>query len=158
LALTGKQKAAMLLMSLDTATAAELVKDLDVEVARELALELAALDAADVKSSGESAKIVKQFHHSLKAEETFQFDGFLGELLKNTLGQDTAEQIRIRIQQFLCNPGIASCSERFLGELAVILQDLDKDIKDGLLNAINSKDRRAGEMIMELMRKAKIPS
>lgn len=156
MALTGKQKAAMLLMSLDAATAAELVKDLDVEVARELALELAGLDAVDVKSSGKSAKIIKQFHHSLKAEETFEFEGFLGELLKNTIGQDTTEQIRIRIQQLLCNPDLTLCQEHSLRELAVILQDLDKEIRDGLLNAIHSKDHRAGEMITELMRKAKI--
>lgn len=156
MALTGKQKAAMLLMSLDAATAAELVKDLDVEVARELALELAGLDAVDVKSSGKSAKIIKQFHHSLKAEETFEFEGFLGELLKNTIGQDTTEQIRIRIQQLLCNPDLTLCQEHSLRELAVILQDLDKEIRDALLNAIHSKDHRAGEMITELMRKAKI--
>jgi len=158
LALTGKQKAAMLLMNLDAATAAELVKSLDVEVARELALELAGLDAVDVKSSGKSVKIVKQFHHSLKAEETFQFDGFLCEVLKSTVGSDRAEQIRIRIQQLLCTPDLASYPEYSLRELAVILQDLDKEIRDGLLNAIHSKDRRAGEMITELMRKAKISS
>jgi flagellar motor switch protein FliG len=158
LALTGKQKAAMLLMSLDAATTAELVKDLDVELARELALELAGLDAADVNSSGKRAEIAKQFHHSLKAEETFEFDGFFGELLKNTIGQNTAEQIRIRTQQVLCNPDLASCSEHSLRELAVILQDLDKEIRDDLLNTIHSKDPRVGEMITELMRKAKISS
>ena len=157
MALTGKQKAAMLLMSLDTATAAELVKDLDTDVARELALELAGLDAADVKSSGKSAKIVRQFHHSLKAKEQFQFDGFLGELLKSTVGQDKAEQIRIRIQQVLCNPDSASRSEQSLRELALILRDLDEEIQDGLLSTIHSKDRRAGEMITKLM-KILVPS
>lgn len=158
MALTGKQKAAMLLMNLDAATAAELVKGLDVEVARELALELANLDAADVKSSGKSAKIVKQFHHSLKADEAFQFDGFLREVLKSTVGSNRAEQIRIRIQQVLCNSDLASCSEHSFRELATILQDLDNEIRDGLLNAIHSKDRLAGEMITGLMRKVKISS
>ena len=156
MALTGKQKAAMLLMSLDTVTAAELVKGLDVEVARELALELAGLDAADVKISGKSSKIVKQFHHFLKTKETFQFDGFLGELLKSTIGQDKAEEIRIRIQQLLCNPDLASCPEQPLRELAVILRDLDEEIRDGVLSAIHSKDRWFSEMITELMRKVKI--
>jgi len=156
LALTGKQKAAMLLMSLDAATAAELVKGLDADVARELALELAGLDAENIKGSGKSAKIVKQFNHSLKAGETFQFEGFLGELLKSAIGQDTTEEIRIRIQQLLYNPDLVSCHEHSLRELAVILQDLDNDIQDGLLNVIHSKDRRAAEMLTELMRKAKI--
>jgi len=156
LALTGKQKAAMLLMSLDTATAAELVKGLDTEVARELVLELADLDVADVKKSGKSTKIIKQFHNSLKANDKFQFDGFLGELLKSTIGQDTTEQIRIRIQQVLCNPDLVTCSEERLRELAVVLRGLDKEIHDGLLSAIHSKDHRIAEMLVELMSKTKI--
>lgn len=158
MALTGKQKAAMLLMSLDSATAAELLKGLDTEVARELTLELAGMDAADVKSSGKSSKIVKQFHHFLKTKETFQFDGFLSELLKSTVGQDKAEEIRFRIQQFLCNPDLATCPEQPLGELVVILRDLDEEIRDGVLSAIHSKDRQIGKIITELMRKAKISS
>ena len=158
MALTGKQKAAMLLMSLDAATAAELVKGLDIKVARELALELAGLDATDVKSGDKSTKIVEQFHHFLKKRETFQFDGFLGELLKSTVGQDEVEEIRFLIQQLLCNPDSVSCPERPLRELVVILRDLDEEIRDGVLSAIYSKDRRVGEIITELMRKAKISS
>jgi len=42
--LTGKQKAAMLLMSLDAPTATELVKGLDTEVVNELAVELSHLE------------------------------------------------------------------------------------------------------------------
>jgi flagellar motor switch protein FliG len=240
LALTGKQKAAMLLMSLDAATAAELVKGLDAEVARELAVELAYLDAADIKSSGKSAKIVRQFHHSLKAGETFQFNGFLGEVLKSTAGQEIAEQIQAQIQQVLCNPDplitirsvdsqtlalvlahehpetiavilsgfsaekmmevlnfldggtrvsvvgrmngcrkmtaeakaiiaegvcerleavadsravkfLPPWPEQSLRKVAVTVRRFDREIRDGLLSAIYSKDRRAGEMIAELM-------
>ena len=112
MALTGKQKAAMLLMSLDAATAAELVNGLDAEVIRELAVELAYLDAADFKSSNKSTKIVRQFHHSLKARETFQLNGFLDEVLKSTVGQEKAEQIQAQIQEVLCNrdPFISICS------------------------------------------------
>ena len=240
MALTGKQKAAMLLMSLDAATAAELVKGLDAEVARELAVELAYLDAADIKSSGKSAKIVRQFHHSLKVTETFQLNGFLSEVLKSTVGQERAEQIQARIQQVLCNPDplitirsvdsqtlalvlaherpetiavvlsglsvekmmevlnfldggtrvsvigrmngcrkmtadaktliaesvcerleaigdgravkfLPPWSEQSLREVAVIVRHFDGEIRDGLLSAIYSKDRRAGEMIAEMM-------
>ena len=156
MALTGKQKAAMLLMSLDATTAAELVKGLDAEVARELTLELAGLDAADVKNSGKRSKIVRQFHHSLKAKEIFQFDGFLGELLKSTVGLDRVEEIQVRIQQVLYNPDLESCPKQHLRELVVILRDLDEEIRDGVLSAIHSKDRRFSEMITELMRKVKI--
>ena len=150
MALSGKQKAAMLLMSLDAATAAELVKGLDIDVARELAVEMVNLDAADLKSGGESAKIVCQFHHSLKVKEKFKLDGFLSEVLKNTIGQEGAEQIQARIQQVLCNPDLASRSEQSLKELAVILRDLDKEIRDGLLGVIYSKDTCVGEVIAKL--------
>jgi flagellar motor switch protein FliG len=239
LALTGKQKAAMLLMSLDAATAAELVKGLDDKVVRELAVELAYLDAADFKSS-KSTKIVRQFHHSLKVRETFQLNGFLDEVLKSTVGEEKAGQIQAQIQEVLCNRdplisirsvdpqtlalvlayehpqtiavvlselpaekmmevlnfldggtrvGVAgrmsSCekmtaeakaliaeavcerleslidgrtdkplpswSEQSLRKVAVIVRDLDKEIRDGLLNAIHGKDPRAGEMVAELM-------
>jgi flagellar motor switch protein FliG len=238
--LTGKQKAAMLLMSLDAATAAELVKGLDDEVVQELAVELAYLDASDFKSSGKSTKIVRQFHHSLKARETFQLNGFLDEVLKSTVGEEKAGQIQAQIQEVLCNRdplisirsvdpqtlalvlayehpqtiavvlselpakkmmevlnfldggtrvGVAgrmsSCrkmtaeakaliaeavcehleslvagrtdkplpswSEQSLRKVAVIVRDLDKEIRDGLLNAIHGKDPRAGEMVAELM-------
>ena len=240
MALTGKQKAAMLLMSLDAATSAELVKGLDAEVARELAVELAYLDAADIKNRGKSNKIVRQFYHSLKAGETFQLDGFLGEVLKSTVGRERAEQIQAQIQQILCNPDpfitigsvdsqtlalflahehpetiavilsgfstekmmevlnfldggtrvsvvgrmnscrkmtaeakaiiaeavcerleavadsravkfLPSWPEQSLRKVAVIVRHFDRGIRDGLLRAICSKDRRAGEMIAELM-------
>jgi len=240
LALTGKQKAAMLLMSLDAATAAELVKGLDDQVVRELTAELAHLEAADLASSSKSTKIVRQFHHSLKVTETFQLNGFLDEVLKNTVGQEKAGQIQARIQEVLCNRDpfisirsvdpqtlalvlayehpqttavvlselpakkmievlnfldggtrvgvvgrMSSCkkmtaeakaliaeavcerleslfagrtdkplpswSEQSLRKVAVIVRDLGKEIRDGLLNAIHGKDRRAGEMVAELM-------
>ncbi len=240
MALTGKQKAAMLLMSLDAATAAELVKGLDDQVVRELTAELAHLEAADLASSSKSTKIVRQFHHSLKVTETFQLNGFLDEVLKNTVGQEKAGQIQARIQEVLCNRDpfisirsvdpqtlalvlayehpqttavvlselpakkmievlnfldggtrvgvvgrMSSCkkmtaeakaliaeavcerleslfagrtdkplpswSEQSLRKVAVIVRDLGKEIRDGLLNAIHGKDRRAGEMVAELM-------
>ena len=240
MALTGKQKAAMLLMSLDAATAAELLKGLDDRVVRELAVELAYLDADDLKNSSESNKIIRQFHHSLKTREIFQIDGFLGEVLKSTVGQERASQIQARIQHILCNPdpfitirsvdpqilaslleqehpvtiavilsGLSSekmievlgfldggtrvsvigrmngcgkitsetktliaeavCErleavvnrndtkplppwpEQSLREVAVIVREFDKEIRDGLLSAIHSKDCRVSEMIAELM-------
>ncbi|MFH1448438.1 MAG: FliG C-terminal domain-containing protein [Candidatus Micrarchaeota archaeon] len=240
MALTGKQKAAMLLMSLDAATAVELVKGLDAEVVQELAVELAYLDAADFKSSSKSTKIVRQFHHSLKVRETFQLNGFLDEVLKSTVGEEKAGQIQAQIQEVLCNrdplisirsvdpqtlalvlanehpqttavvlselpakkmmevlnfldggtrvsvagrmssckkmtaeakaliaeavcerleslvagrtdKSLPSWSEQSLRKVAVIVRDLGKEIRDGLLNAIHGKDPRAGEMVAELM-------
>jgi len=67
--LTGKQKAAMLLMSLDSATAAELLKGVDAEVVQELAVELAHLDAAGFSRNRQSLKLARQFCNSLQPNE-----------------------------------------------------------------------------------------
>jgi flagellar motor switch protein FliG len=230
----------MLLMTLDAATAAELVKGLDEEVVRELAVELAYLDTADFKSSNKSNKVVRQFHHSLRVKETFQLNGFLDEVLKSTVGQEKAGRIQAQIQQVMCNPDpfasirstdpqtlatilayerpqttavvlselsaqkmvevlnfldgssrisvagrMSSCkkmtaeskaiiaeavcerleavtdggaekplpswSEQSLRKIAVIVRDLGKEIRDGLLNAIFGEDRRAVKIVAELM-------
>jgi flagellar motor switch protein FliG len=240
MALTGKQKAAMLLMSLDSATAAELVKGLDAEVVQELAVELAYLDAAGFRSSKQSTEVALQFCNSLLAKEGFQFDKFLSEMLKSTVGSDRAEQIQTQIQDLLhkrdpfisirsveprtiasalesehpqaaavvlselpakksseviglLGEGIrhstisrmASCEtvtveaksriaetvcrrleaimtggagealaaqpEQSLRKVAIILRNLGKELRDGLLSAIQRKDDKAGEMVANLM-------
>ena len=76
MALTGKQKAAMLLMSLDAATAAELVKGLDPEVVKGLAVELAYLDAAGYKSNKQTAEIAREFYNSLQKSDVFNLNSF----------------------------------------------------------------------------------
>jgi len=100
-ALSGKQKAAMLLMSLDATTAAELLKGIDAEVVQELAVELAALDAAGYRSSRQSLKLARQFFNSLQPTEEFRLKGFLKEVLKSTVGQEKAAQIQSQIQDLL---------------------------------------------------------
>ena len=64
--LMGRQKAAMLLMSLDVVTAAELLKGVNPEVVEELAMELASLEASGLCNSREQGKVVQEFCNSLK--------------------------------------------------------------------------------------------
>lgn len=240
MALTGRQRAAMLLMSLDAATAAELVKGLDAEVVQELAVELAYLDAAGFRSNKQSTEIVQQFCNSLQARETFHLSSFLNEMLISTVGDEKAGRIQTQIQDLLYKRDpfmsirsvdtqtIASVLESehpqaaavvlselpakkssevigFLGEgirvsaisrmtscetvtvearvriaetvcrrlevitssgagevlaarpeqslrkVAVILRNLGKEVRDGLLSAIQEKDDKAGEMVANLM-------
>ena len=239
MALTGKQKAAMLLMSLDAATAAELVKGLDPDVVKGLAVELAYLDAAGQKSSKQSADIAKEFYTSLQKNEVFHLNSFLNEMLKSTIGQEKAENIQTQIRDLLhkrdpfisirttdpqtiatilegehpqaaavvlselpaktssevlglLGEGIrlsaisrmTSCEtvttearariaetvckrleavtaggaggapvrpEQSLRKVAVILRNLGKELRDGLLGAIQGKDDKAGEMVANLM-------
>lgn len=100
--LTGRQKAAMLLMSLDPATAGELMKGIDQQVVQELAVEVAYLDAAGYRSSTQSMELAREFYKSLKAkEEGFELNNFLKEMLRSTVGSEKAEQIQTGLQELL---------------------------------------------------------
>lgn len=101
MALTGKQKAALLLASLDPATAAEMLKGVDTKVVQELAVEMSYLDAAGQRNNRQTAEIARQFCKSLQDQTAFHFKSFLHEMLKNTLGEDKAKQIQGDIQDLL---------------------------------------------------------
>lgn len=241
MSLSGKQKAAMLLLSLDAATASELVKGLDAKAVQELAVELAYLDAAGLKNQNDSVEIAQQFCNSLTSEKKFQIDDFLSELLKASIGQAKAESIqtqiqsllhkrdpfipirnansqtlssvlrgehpqaiavvlselpakkssevlglleegvrfnaisrmaksesvtleaRVRIAETICRKLEAMTAskgtdqtagvqtEQPLRKVAVILRNLSKDLRDGLINAIKEKDAETGEIVSKLM-------
>lgn len=101
MALTGKQRAAMLLMSLDAVTAAELLKGVDAKVVKELAVELAYLDAAGYRDSKQSLEFARQFCNSLRAGKEFYLKDFLKEMLKSTVGDEKTGQIQTKIQDLL---------------------------------------------------------
>ncbi len=241
MALTGKQKAALLLTSLDVATAAELLKGVDPQMVQELAVELSYLDAAGFRNTKQTADVARQFCKSLQDESTFHFKSFLREMLKNTVGQDKAEQVQQEIQDLLqrrdpfisirsadmqtlagvlgtehpqavavvlselppkksseilgllseglrvsaisrmtaisavtaeakariaqmvhqrveafgagdqAGTAIQAGPEQSLRKVAVIVRNLDKEVRDGVLEAIQQKDQEAGEKVMNLM-------
>jgi flagellar motor switch protein FliG len=99
--LNGKQKAAMLLMSLDAVSAAELLKGVDSEVVQELAVELAYLDAAGLRDSRQSAEVAHQFCNLLQPKSGFHLKSFLDTMLKSTVGKEKAEQIQTQIENLL---------------------------------------------------------
>ncbi len=99
--LTGKQKAAMLLMSLDITTATELLKGLDPKMVQDLAVELSYLDAAGHHSSTQNVEIARQFFNSIQHGPTFHLKSFLREMLKNTVGDEKAVAIQTQIQDLL---------------------------------------------------------
>lgn len=100
MALLGKQKAAMLLMSLDTLTAVELLKGLGVDEIQEIAIELARIDASERGNVKEQAKIAREFCNSLYQEQNQKFNvkAFLNEMLVNVLDKEKAEQIQSQIK------------------------------------------------------------
>jgi flagellar motor switch protein FliG len=100
-ALTGKQKAALLLTSLDVATAAELLKGVDARMVQDLAVELSYLEAAGHRNAKQTAEVAQQFCKSLQGESGFQFKSFLHEVLKNTVGEDKAKLVQQEVQGLL---------------------------------------------------------
>jgi flagellar motor switch protein FliG len=240
-ALTGKQKAALLLTSLDVATAAELLKGVDARMVQELAVELSYLDATGHRNAKQTAEVARQFCQTLQSESPFHFKNFLHEMLKNTMGEDKAEQVQREIQDLLQKrdpfitirsadlqtlaavletehpqavavvlselppkrssfilgllgegvrvsaisrmtaigsvtpeakariaqmvrqrveafgageqggAAIQSRPEESLRKVAVIVRNLDKEVRDGVLEAIQQKDKEASEKVMNLM-------
>jgi flagellar motor switch protein FliG len=101
MALSGKQKAAMLLMSLDAATAAELLKGLNAEEIQEIAMELARIDASEHRDDKEQAKIAQEFCSSLQQKQTYRFNmkTFFNEMLVKILDKEKAEQIQSQVKK-----------------------------------------------------------
>jgi flagellar motor switch protein FliG len=99
--LTGKQRAALLLASLDPATAAEMLKGVDAATVQELAVELSYLDATGHRNASQTAEVARQFCRSLQSRSTFQFKNFLRDMLRNTVGEEQARRIQREIQDLL---------------------------------------------------------
>ena len=91
----------MLLMSLDAATAAELLKGIDPDEIQDIAMELARIDVSKQHNPKEQAKVTREFCKSLQQKDAPQFSmkGFFGEMLVNALGKDKAEQIQAQIKK-----------------------------------------------------------
>ncbi len=99
--LTGKQKAALLLTTLDAVTAAELLKGVDTGTVQELAVELSYLDAAGFRDAKQTTEVARQFCKSLQREAGFSFKSFLRDMLRNSVGEDQAKRIQQEIGDLL---------------------------------------------------------
>ena len=101
MSLTGKQKAAMLLMNLDSLTAVELLKGLAAEEIQEIAIELARIDSMENRDAKEQARIALEFYNSLQRQQNQRFSvrAFLNEILVNILDKDKAERIQTEVKK-----------------------------------------------------------
>lgn len=239
MALTGKQKAAILLTCLDASIASELLGDLPPETVQEIAVEMAYVEATGAGQGQQSLEVAQQFCNSLQGRAGFHLNSFMQEMLKNTIGQTKAQEVQTQIKALLrkrdpfisirsadaktiaaglegehpqaaavvlselpakkssevlgcLGEGIrfsaiarmASCEsaspeakariadmvskriesmagdkqkgaavtpEQSLRKVAIILRNLGKDLRDGLLSAITGKDSDAGEKVANLM-------
>lgn len=91
----------MLLMSLDAASAAELLKGVDANALQEIAIELALLDSSGRRDNTEQANVTQEFCDSLRKSETprFSVKGFLNEMLVSILGKNKAEEIQSHVRK-----------------------------------------------------------
>ncbi len=239
MALTGKQKAAILLTCLDASIASELLSDLPPETVQEIAVEMAYVEATGTGSGRQSLEVAQQFCNSLQGDGGFHLNSFMQEMLRNTVGQTKAQEVQTQIKDLLrkrdpfisirsadaktiaaglegehpqaaavvlselpakrssevlgcLGEGIrfsaiarmASCEaispeakariadmvsrriesmadsggeaaaatpEQSLRKVAIILRNLGKDLRDGLLSVISEKDSDAGEKVSNLM-------
>jgi flagellar motor switch protein FliG len=155
-AFTGKQKAAMLLMSMDAGTAAELLKGLPPDEVQQIALELARIDVSGQRDSKEEEKIAREFWNSLQKKQSqgFSIKGFLNEMLISLIGKDKAEQIQSQIRKITAksDPFIAirsaSTDELVLAlegqhsqTIAVILSELPPKKSQEVLSLLDEEDR-----------------
>jgi flagellar motor switch protein FliG len=99
--LSGKQKAAMLLMSLDTMTATELLRGLPAEDIQDIAMELARIDSSEQHDLKEQARVAREFYNSLQHRQGQRFGlrTFLNEMLVSILDKDKADQIQSQIRE-----------------------------------------------------------
>ncbi len=152
---TGKQKAALLLMSLDPGTASELLKGVDQETIKDLAVELAYMDAAGFKNSGQSISLAKEFYNAIQGEQKFHIKSFLKQMLNSTIGADKAEELQIEIQNILLQrdpfiPILAAETQTLAGILenehpqviAVILSKLEPKKGSEILSILNEEKRK----------------
>ncbi len=156
MAFTGKQKAAVLLMSLDAATGTELLRGLGADDVQEVALELARIEASQQHDVREQAKVVREFCTSLQSKQTHRFSmrGFLNEMLVNVLGKDRAEQIQGQVRKstemkdLFVDIRLASMDELILaleGEhpqtIAVVLSELTPKKSQEALSLLSEEAR-----------------
>jgi len=156
MALSGKQKAAMLLMSLDTLTAVELLKGLDVDEIQEIAIELAKIDASEQRDVKEQAKVAREFCNTLQQEQSHKFNvkAFLNEMLVSVLDKEKVEQIQSHVKKATEQKDLfldirqASTDELVLaldGEhpqtIAVVLSELPPKKSQEVLSLLNEEAR-----------------
>ncbi len=156
MALSGKQKAAMLLMSLDTLTAVELLKGLEADEIQEIAIELARIDASEQRDVKEQAKIAREFCNKLLQEQSQKFSvkAFINEMLVNVLDKEKVEQIQSQVKKATEQKDLfldirqASTDELVLaldGEhpqtIAVILSELPPKKSQEVLSLLNEEAR-----------------
>jgi flagellar motor switch protein FliG len=97
----GRQRAVMLLLSLDVATATELLKGLPAGEIEEIGIELARLEGSGQRDSKEETRIAHEFYQLVQkgASQRASVRTFLNEIFSTVLGEEKAEEIRCKVRK-----------------------------------------------------------
>ncbi len=125
MALTGTRKAALLLMSLDAGTAANLLKTVGPDKAREIAAELAYINAAGLGAGTELTESIVEFTRVLEQADGGGpgGGGFVQQVLRNALGTDKTREIMAEMD------GLVGARDPFLAVRAAEVEDIAEALK-----------------------------
>ena len=154
--LTGRQKAALLLMSLDEMAAAELLKGLDTEGIQTITMELAQIDASKQSNAKDQEAVTQEFYKSLGKKQTqaFSMNHFLNEMLVKVVSAEEAKQIQSQIKKTTVNKELfaeirsASTDELVLSlegahpqAIALVLSELSATKNQEVLSLLDEETR-----------------
>jgi flagellar motor switch protein FliG len=101
MAIKGIQKAAMLLTTLDPATASEMLKGQPPEVIQRIAMELSQLDARGLTAPDQALVVVRDFCNELqkRSSGTLHVKSFVSNLLQGSAGKEKAFELQARLEK-----------------------------------------------------------
>ncbi len=99
--LTGIQKAALLLTTLDTSTATDLLKGQPQQVVQKIAFELSELDLKGQTNTKQASEVVQQFFAELTRPQSgeLHIKQFVNSLLQGSAGKEKAKELQNKMQQ-----------------------------------------------------------
>jgi flagellar motor switch protein FliG len=101
MALKGIQKAAMLLTSLDPATATEMLKGQPADIIQKIAMELSQMDAKGINDSEQATLIVRDFSVELQKRNSgvLHIKSFVGNLLQGSSGKEKGYELQAKLEK-----------------------------------------------------------
>lgn len=125
MAMSGVQKAAMLLTTLDSGTAMELLKGQPQEMIHQIAMALSQWDARKDKSPDQAVQVTREFCTELfKARGGMHVKSFVGSLLQGSAGKEKGAELQVKMKQTLIEKDpFIMISEASPVQLAAVLEN-----------------------------------
>ncbi|MFP4054367.1 MAG: FliG C-terminal domain-containing protein [Phycisphaerae bacterium] len=135
---TGIQKATMLLSTLDPATASELLKSANPSVVKKIAREMANLKAVGGVDEEMLDGLLSEFADTLESGQQGPVDGFLKNLLENTLGEEECKDVIADVQrEAIARDPFVKIRKEDAGILAAALEGEPAQVVSAVLAEIN---------------------